>query len=332
MRRRQGGEMFEFRGLKTSLYLILVLQFTALTKHNCASFVVRVGDEVTLPCKNVRDDQVKCDSTTWLFSDSSRRTVELVRDGQIYKDEASKSKSDRLSVTEKCSLVIKNVTDEDVGHYACRQTYQLQQRYEDELVYLSVITITEHKNDSMVTLKCSVSTRGRCGHTVKWLYQGQDVDKDHNELRTSRSGCWATVSFKTSHFIYSSSNNKLLKCKVTDENTGEEQLFPFSPLSSDWWWYIILAVGLTALLIAVVALIGWKRYKGNKRETDENMAVPDDGVSYASISYARETDREAQIWGGDDAVTYSKVKAPSSSAGASADPSDLYATVNNSNI
>ncbi|XP_039980850.1 uncharacterized protein LOC120788792 isoform X2 [Xiphias gladius] len=350
--------MVEFKWIKMSFFL-MALPFTV--NGQSSHMTVRGGGEVTLPCQSVRDDQVKCNGTAWLF-DESQMSIILFEYGKI-RDEA-KSKSDRLSVTENCSLVIKKVTVQDVGRYICRQFDQLQQRYEDALVYLSVITMTEHKNDSMVTLNCSVSTRGRCGHTVKWLYQGQDVDKDHKELRTSRSGCWATVSFKTSHFIYSSNNYESLKCKVTDENTGEEQLFPFSPEKPgtdssaatkptttpefpsgtnttastvvedfpDWAKIIIVAVGLVALLLIFVALIRWKRNEGNKTRMDDKTAVPDDGVSYASISYARETDREAQIWSGDDAVTYSSVKAPSSSAGASADPSDLYAAVNKSNI
>uniref|UniRef100_A0A3Q0RLY0 Immunoglobulin V-set domain-containing protein n=1 Tax=Amphilophus citrinellus TaxID=61819 RepID=A0A3Q0RLY0_AMPCI len=42
---------------------------------------------------------------------------ELVTLGQIKET----AKSDRLSVTADCSLIIKKVTDEDVGSYTCRQ-------------------------------------------------------------------------------------------------------------------------------------------------------------------------------------------------------------------
>uniref|UniRef100_A0A3Q1EHM3 Ig-like domain-containing protein n=1 Tax=Acanthochromis polyacanthus TaxID=80966 RepID=A0A3Q1EHM3_9TELE len=90
----------------------------AVTQHR--SFSVRVGDEVTLPCKGVKDYQDKCHSTTWSFSDLTTEPADtLFEGGQIHREAASKS--DRLSVTEKCSLVIKKVTDEDVGRYACRQ-------------------------------------------------------------------------------------------------------------------------------------------------------------------------------------------------------------------
>ncbi|XP_049445763.1 uncharacterized protein LOC125896872 isoform X24 [Epinephelus fuscoguttatus] len=65
-----------------------------------------------------------------------------------------------------------------------------------------------------------------------------------------------------------------------------------------------------------------------------SSADPEADVSYASISYTKNTGRKAKVRLDDDddkgdAVTYSTVKAPSSSsAGASADPRNLYATIN----
>ena len=87
----------------------------------------------------MRDDQNNCDGTTWTFSYLSNRTVELVRLGQIGVD--AKTKSDRLSVRENCSLVIKKVTEEDVGRYSCQQYNKTgQHRRPDSQVYLSVVT------------------------------------------------------------------------------------------------------------------------------------------------------------------------------------------------
>ena len=88
--------------------------------------------------------------------------------------------------------------------------------------------MTEHKNNNEVTLSCSVSTYGQCRQTVKWVYQGKDVDKDNKDLKTSQSTCSATVSFLTSHYICTS-NHELLKCEVTNPNSGKVQLYNFSP-------------------------------------------------------------------------------------------------------
>ncbi|XP_044025068.1 uncharacterized protein LOC122863055 isoform X2 [Siniperca chuatsi] len=212
--------MAEFKWI--SLFLIAVLQFTAAERLPL-SFTVRVGDEVTLPCENVIDGQQKCDGTMWLFSDSGyTAAVELIYLGQI--GERAKAQSDRLSVTASCSLVIKKVTVEDVGHYTCRQYRSERQQGPDSLVHLSVVTMTEHKDPDKVTFTCSVSTFERCGHTVKWLYAGEDVAKDNKDLVTSQSLCRASVRFLTSHYSHTSRSN-FLTCEVTVGN--KVQLFPF---------------------------------------------------------------------------------------------------------
>ncbi|XP_050927645.1 uncharacterized protein LOC108887483 [Lates calcarifer] len=214
--------MSVFRWIEVSLFLKLLLHLTAVIGQHSSSFVVRVGDEATLSCENVRDDQDQCDRTDWMFSDTVN-TVELVRFGQI--SENIKSKSDRLSVTENCSLVIKKVTAEDVGRYICRQFDRSGRRQgSDTDVYLSVVTMTEYEDEDNVTLSCSVWTHGPCKHTVKWLYEGKDVDKD---METSQSPCLATVEFTTlHHLIY----YKFFKCEVTDGNNRQQ--FTFSSQSS----------------------------------------------------------------------------------------------------
>ncbi|XP_049445782.1 uncharacterized protein LOC125896878 [Epinephelus fuscoguttatus] len=334
--------MAEFRWIKMSLFLLLMLHFTAAGQL-FRSLTFRVGDDVTLSCENVIDDQNNCDSTVWLFSESrSRRAVVLVDLGKIVEN----AKSDRLSVTENCSLVIKKVTDEDVGHYACRQFRSGQRQGQDAVVELSVVTMTERQDTDEVTLTCSVRTYEQCPHTVKWLYQGQDVDKDNKDIKTSQSPCSASVTFLTSLYIYTS-RYKLFTCAVTDGD--RVQVFPFRSQSSgekpDLWVYIIVAVALVALLILIVAIIVWRRTKGNKTqmsdtigltsnpavtqaapEPSQDTADPEDGVSYASVSYTKKTNSKAQVRSkyddDDDAVTYTTVKA------SSADPNSLYATIN----
>ncbi|XP_053301435.1 uncharacterized protein LOC128460316 isoform X2 [Pleuronectes platessa] len=136
-------------------------------------------------------------------------------------------------------------------------------------------------------------------------------------------------------------------------------------MTTDWWRYIGLVVGFATIVILVLILIRWRRNKatdtqmnadenrtfsveetrgfdepdsslceanssvpvvsGNKTQTHKHTVDPAEDVAYASISHSPYS--TAQIKGGDDAVTYSTVKAPSSSPGPSADPSSLYATV-----
>ncbi|KAI9547321.1 hypothetical protein NQZ68_018545 [Dissostichus eleginoides] len=146
------------------------------------------------------------------------------------------------------------------------------------LMLLLHFTVTEHQDNDEVTLRCSVTRRGQCEHKVKWLLEGQDVVKDHRDIKTSQSRCW-------------------------------------------WWWIIVVIVGVAALTIITVAVIRRKRTQGTRTETDDDMADPEDGVSYASISFTRKSSSKARAHlhddDEDDAVTYSTVRAPSSSSAAS---------------
>nr|XP_046228743.1 uncharacterized protein LOC124050337 isoform X7 [Scatophagus argus] len=215
--------MDEFKWIQMSSFVLLTLQFTAADQH----FTVRDGVQVSLPCDNRRDDLHGCDEVYWLFADpENRAAVLLVERGQI--GEQARTKSDRLSVTNSCSLVIKKVSAEDAGRYLCVQYKSGQQQGQNSPFHLSVVTMTEREDADEVTLNCSVWTYGPCGHTVKWLFNRTDVDKENHQVKTSQSSCSASLTGLSSHFIYDSRFD-LLKCEVTD---GDKVQFLFSPRPS----------------------------------------------------------------------------------------------------
>ncbi|KAJ4928681.1 hypothetical protein JOQ06_004307 [Pogonophryne albipinna] len=220
---------------------------------------VRAGDEVTLPFVNVMHDQDECERTLWLFFGSGSTSVTLVKDGQIHKE--AKAKSDRLRVTENCSLGIKNVTEEDVGVYTCRQ-FRSGEQGSDSLVHLSVVTMTEHQDNDEVTLRCSVETDGPCEHSVKWLLQGRDVDKDHRDINTSQSFCSASI---------------------------------FRPQSSVALRLILVSVVLAALIITVVTVNIWTRAKGSKAQTEENMEQNDEDEDEDEVNYVNDGGASASV-------------------------------------
>ncbi|XP_053301447.1 uncharacterized protein LOC128460322 isoform X2 [Pleuronectes platessa] len=306
--RRERRRMDEIKRIQMSLHLLLVLiPFTVLA-FQLSSIIIRAGAEVTLSCDKMREDHVNCGATTWLFSDSEgTESVNLFVNRQLDTSKISKSKADRPRLAANCSLVISEVTAEDAGDYVCRQFNQTTQPYEDHHVDLSVVNVTEQKRSDEVTLSCSVSTCRRCVLTVKWLFMNKNVTENNKDLKTSQSSCSANVSFSKSHLVNNMKNYSSLTCKVNDGD--KEEKFSFIPPSSegknepapgnnemttDWWRYIRLVVGFASIVILVGILIRWRRNK---------------------------------IQGGDVAVAFSTVEAPSSSTGPSADPSSLYANV-----
>ncbi|XP_062267594.1 uncharacterized protein LOC133973635 isoform X1 [Platichthys flesus] len=305
--RRERRRMDEIKRIQMSLLLLVLIPFTVLAVQY-SFIIIRAGAKVTLSCDKMRDDHVNCGATEWLFIDSEgTRAVELFVNRQLHTSVISKSKADRLRLAANCSLVIREVTAEDAGQYVCRQFNLTTQTHEDHQVYFSVVNVTEQKRSDEVTLSCSVSTCRSCDLTVKWLFMNKDVTEDDKDLKTSQSNCSANVSFSKSHYVHEMKNYSSLTCEV--KHRYKEEKFSFIPPSSegknepapgnnemttDWWWYIRLVVGFASIVVLVVILIRWRRNK---------------------------------IQGGDVAVAFSTVEAPSSSTGPSADPSSLYANV-----
>ncbi|XP_027895324.1 uncharacterized protein LOC114158202 isoform X1 [Xiphophorus couchianus] len=215
--------MITAREKQTSLFVTLMLYLTAAAVETQYS-AVRDGDEVTLPCRNVINIRNQCNSITWIFTNSRLST--LFEKGQIH--EAAAAKSDRLNVTSDCSLVIKNVSVEDVGQYNCRQFINGQQSSDSNNI-LSVIQMDKQKQKDKIILTCSVMDHNHCRHTVKWLNEGrEEMLSDMEELDQS---CSATVTIPASDRNWKV-NSENLKCKVTNSFSNKVQLFNYKIQSS----------------------------------------------------------------------------------------------------
>ncbi|XP_059211836.1 uncharacterized protein LOC131990739 [Centropristis striata] len=239
------------------------LLFSTVTGLNVSYIMARDRDKVTLPCDNVIENQNQCNQTSWLHSpERGRSAEELISLGQIGKSEMTKAKSNRLSVTADCSLVIKDVTYQDVGRYSCRQFNRAgQQQGEDALVVLSVIYI-------------------------QWLFDG-----NFNDTETTAGSCSARVTFPTPHPSQKSKFYESLKCNVTDNRSEKTLLFQSSLEKtatgsvSPWWRIIIVLVGLAAVIAAVVLVNIWIRTKGNQTLREDNVEPNDEDEDEGTVMY-----------------------------------------------
>ncbi|RVE71080.1 hypothetical protein OJAV_G00070910 [Oryzias javanicus] len=89
----------------------------------------------------------------------------------------------------------------------------------------------------------------------------------------------------------------------------------------------IIAAGIVAACIIVgVMFLRWKRTSARKRQNEEILTHPEDGVNYVSIRFSKKTNNRRQVPG--DAVTYSTVKvSSSSSAHGHTDSESLYVSI-----
>ncbi|CAJ1077883.1 uncharacterized protein LOC117808893 [Xyrichtys novacula] len=249
------------------------------------------GDNVTLSCGSVTEDHHNCNDMTWTYTGSEQKTAELVKLGQV--GENTGSKSDRLGVTANCSLVVKKVRDEDVGRYICHQNNSGQGPARFSLVYLSVVTMAEQRNNGSTTLICSVSSYGKCMRRVTWLFEDKVLSEHHQGRLTPQHPCFVSATFQTHQTIYKL-RHQSLQCGVTiDENM---LLFPFrvqapteklgedkrteqtestapseSSIKTVHLRYIIVTVGLSALIIIVVMVNIWTKTKVKKSQRKENQ-------------------------------------------------------------
>ncbi|XP_029705152.1 uncharacterized protein isoform X1 [Takifugu rubripes] len=135
--RRKGDDnmMVAFKWIHAFIFLTFMLQYSDANRK-----YLTAHQEVTLSCENLIKDQKNCISTTWIFSPSNPQSaiIELINLGQI-----KSHKPGRLSLSENCSLTIKNLRGEDSGRYTCRQFNSLgSQTRPDAVIDLSVVPTT----------------------------------------------------------------------------------------------------------------------------------------------------------------------------------------------
>lgn len=95
----------------------------------------RPGDEAFLPCFNATPSVVSCRDVEWWYYSHHAPSVEQICNGDRLQGSV---RAARITLGTRCSLVISDITAEDVGLYACQQTRGAGHHV--VFIYLSVLT------------------------------------------------------------------------------------------------------------------------------------------------------------------------------------------------
>ncbi|XP_077949588.1 uncharacterized protein LOC120808277 isoform X5 [Gasterosteus aculeatus] len=306
--------MAELRWIMTSSLVMLQVLSCTVTSVETSSVTVRDEDKVTFPCESVIHDQKKCDGTTWLFSGLGKdAAVALFELGKF--KEGANNRSDRLSVTEECSLVIKKVKDQDVGRYTCRQFESGEGPQVGEDVYqLSVVDgafVTKTTNKPPVNETPEKTTTKSPPEDKKPVTAADDATKTTTK---AKAWWWSLVYVSVGGAALVAITLGVVAWRRTKgDDVHRWNCYEQHVLNDE--------LNTSSLFV----------FSGNKTKTDDDADDPEGGVAYASVSFTKNTAGRAQAGLHPDeeeeggAVTYTTLKPPGPSA--AADPAALYATV-----
>ncbi|XP_025754467.1 uncharacterized protein LOC102075743 isoform X2 [Oreochromis niloticus] len=148
---RQRSTMDEFIWIKMFLCLMLMIQIAVSATET--SIFIKAGDDVTLPCLNVIDDQKNCDGTTWTFASKNTTAIEVITFGEIVgtnktMNPARKTESSTTSVT---TTAVKDIS----------QDFSVSLRFIIVSVGLAALLITA------VTVNIRTRTKGNKTRRIK---------------------------------------------------------------------------------------------------------------------------------------------------------------------
>ncbi|GAA6228266.1 uncharacterized protein LOC108887488 [Lates japonicus] len=256
------------------LIFIFVLHFEAGICEGL-NLYHRPGHDVTLPCGSGSSPHTTCSSTTWLFNREQFPTITEVLNGNIQRSD----RAARLSLNTDCSLLINNITAEDVGFYVCRQIGQHEAR-----VFLNIMTVsqspdTDPKRDGEERIECSLSryrALGPCKETsILWLDEtGTVLVGEHDGYKVTQMDCVSVLTVKRQR-----GHNRRYTCRFVDENNKVQMEADYTPVvtgdmnkdSTDWspLSYVMLTLRITGLILMIVITVAVIRYSGSKKTLED---------------------------------------------------------------
>ncbi|RVE55905.1 hypothetical protein OJAV_G00230930 [Oryzias javanicus] len=259
--------------LRLEVIIILVLQSGGISGQT-EKLYHTVGDDVILPCRD-ESSSSSCSDVTWLYQkDTSTTLVTEVRNGKV---DQRLFRASRLNVSSDCSLLIRNIIDEDAGYYVCR--FGEENKF-DTNVYLSILSISADppevhpRGNGDITLLCSLNrfdkTKSCKQNSIIWMDErgsqltGEGVGFEFR----GQTNCVSVLTVK-----HQSGNNKRFTCQFLEDNKVKIEavyILDFTDLPGH---NIIIMVGavmkVVLIFLGVVAALVYmyrRRTKGNEEQ------------------------------------------------------------------
>lgn len=185
--------------------------------------------DATLPCKGpLSYGPQGCSSVSWLYNRDSDITFWEVRQENVI---AQSGRGDRLRLNPDCSLVVRNITTEDVGRYTCRQN---ENTYYDVIVHLNILTVrldpavSDQRRDGEVQLKCTLFRyKGitQCRNNgLRWLDESWIELKEGVQKYFRRGDCLSRLTVKLQN-----GSSRRFSCQYVNRNNKVEIEAGYTP-------------------------------------------------------------------------------------------------------
>ncbi|RVE55925.1 hypothetical protein OJAV_G00230900 [Oryzias javanicus] len=177
----------------------------------------RVGDDVVLPCR-AKSSSSSCSDVNWLYWTDP--TASFITEIQVEDFEQRSVGTSRLSLSSNCSLLIRNITDEDAREYVCRVVNE-----SDANVVLNTLSVSTDPPDvhprgnGDITLRCSLNRYDKripCEqNSIIWMDErgsqltGEGVGFEFR----GKTNCVSVLTVK-----HQSGNNKTVTCRFIEDN------------------------------------------------------------------------------------------------------------------
>ncbi|XP_052005721.1 uncharacterized protein LOC127659812 [Xyrauchen texanus] len=295
------------------------------------------GENVTLPCNNVRSD---CTTTEWNYYGEGYS--DILFSGGIKKNDTERH--ERLNLGSDCSLNIYKTTKEDYGLYNCWKYVNGETPYTSENVYLHFLhvsppsTQTEIRPGSSVTLSCQLysydrNTLCKKGFNLVWVNEsGVNLQTDSRyQISSSPEHCNITLTTT----LLNEDNNREWRCQITEGTEIKNSVsytVKYLDTSNRWLYEVIPAVTVAVVALLLLLWLICKRRADKSKKTQDpqgsdkrsdpsvcetiNGFIPpaaDDhektnDVAYAEVITYRKSPNESQNVHSDDKVTYAAIR------------------------